>query len=191
MSTPSKTALLLMDFQVALAASCPSADRAAVQAAAAAKLARQSGLPTLHGRVAFRGAGIDVSPRNQLLSGAAESGAFSFGAPTADYCAGLEPADDAISFEKRRVGSFAGSDLDVILRSLGADTLVLAGLFTSGVVLSTLREAADRDYRLIVLSDACADPDEEVHAMLMQKVFPAQADVLDVETWASSMSQGE
>ena len=81
---------------------------------------------------------------------------------------------------KRRVTGFAGSDLEVILRSQGIGHLVLAGLSTSGVVLSTLREAADKDYRISVLSDCCADPDPEVHQLLLTKIFPRQAEVLEL-----------
>lgn len=55
---------------------------------------------------------------------------------------------------------------------------ILAGISTSGVVLSTVRDAADRDYRLYVLEDATADPDVEIHAALTTKVFPRQADVI-------------
>jgi len=80
---------------------------------------------------------------------------------------------------KRRVTGFAGSDLEVILRSQGIGHLVLPGLSTSGVVLSTLREAADKDYRISVLSDCCADPDPEVHQLLLTKIFPRQAEVLE------------
>ena len=76
-----------------------------------------------------------------------------------------------------RVSAFAGSDLEVILRSLRIDTLVLTGIATSGVVLSTLREAADKDYGLVVLSDACLDADPEVQRVLIEKLFPRQADV--------------
>lgn len=75
---------------------------------------------------------------------------------------------------KFRISAFAGSDLEVILRSRKIETLVLSGISTSGVVLSTLREAADKDYRLIVLSDACLDADPEVHCVLMNKVFPVR-----------------
>jgi len=57
---------------------------------------------------------------------------------------------------------------------------VLPGLSTSGVVLSTLREAADKDYRISVLSDCCADPDPEVHQLLLTKIFPRQAEVLEL-----------
>ncbi len=95
----------------------------------------------------------------------------------------LKPLDDELTVAKRRVSAFAGSDLEVILRAFGTKHMVLTGIATSGVVLSTLREASDKDYRLTVLSDCCADGDEEVHRVLTTKVFPRQADVLTVEEW--------
>jgi nicotinamidase-related amidase len=58
---------------------------------------------------------------------------------------------------------------------------VLAGIATSGVVLSTLRHAADADYRIIVASDCCSDRDVEVHRVLLGKVFPRQAKVVTSE----------
>ena len=87
---------------------------------------------------------------------------------------------------KRRVSAFAGSDLDMVLRAGGTDTLVLTGIATSGVVLSTLRQAADLDYALTVLSDGCLDADPEVHRVLTEKVFPRQAEVLSVTEWIKS-----
>ena len=51
------------------------------------------------------------------------------------------------------------------------------------MVLSTLRQAADLDYQLVVLEDACADFDPEVHRVLLEKVFPRQADVMTVDDW--------
>jgi nicotinamidase-related amidase len=50
-------------------------------------------------------------------------------------------------------------------------------------VLSTVRQAADLDYRLVVLGDGCLDADPEVHRVLTEKVFPRQADVMTVDTW--------
>ena len=64
---------------------------------------------------------------------------------------------------------------------------MLTGIATSGVVLSTLRQAADLDFELTVLSDACADRDDEVHRVLTEKVFPRQALVTTVADWASSL----
>ncbi len=68
--------------------------------------------------------------------------------------------------------------------------LVLIGAATSGVVLSTLREAADRDYRLTVLADGCLDADEEVHRVLHDKVFPRQAEVVSVDECAGRPGTG-
>jgi nicotinamidase-related amidase len=55
------------------------------------------------------------------------------------------------------------------------------------VVLSTLRQAADLDYGLIVLADACLDADPEVHRVLTEKVFPRQADVVTVDEWVAEL----
>jgi nicotinamidase-related amidase len=98
---------------------------------------------------------------------------------------GRSPSDLVVV--KRRVSAFAGSDLDVVLRALGIDHLVLSGIATSGVVLSTVREAADRDFRLTVLKDGCVDGDPEVHRVLVDKVLPRQADVTSVADWVAGL----
>jgi nicotinamidase-related amidase len=92
----------------------------------------------------------------------------------------VAPQDGDIIVRKVRVGAFSTTDLDAQLRERGVDTLILAGISTSGVVLSTVRDASDRDYRVIVLSDSTADPDAEVHAFLTERIFPRQADVVTV-----------
>jgi len=66
---------------------------------------------------------------------------------------------------------------------------VLAGIATSGVVLSTLRQAADLDYRLTVLADGCLDADPDVHRMLVEKVFPRRAEVVSVADWVAGLDQ--
>jgi len=66
----------------------------------------------------------------------------------------------------------------MILRASGIDTLVLFGIATSGVVLSTLLEASDADYRLIVSEDCCADLDSALHSCLVEKLFPSRVTVL-------------
>ena len=90
---------------------------------------------------------------------------------------------------KRRVSAFTGSDLEVLLRAQGIDSLVLAGIATSGVVLSTLRQAADLDYRLTVLADGCLDGDPGVHHVLLEKVFTRQAEVTSIAGWTASLRQ--
>jgi nicotinamidase-related amidase len=64
---------------------------------------------------------------------------------------------------------------------------VLCGISTSGVVLSTTKEAADKDYKLTVLSDLCFDSDPEVHAILTKKLFPRQATVQTSGEWMGEM----
>src|SRR6266567_1856863 len=92
---------------------------------------------------------------------------------------GLEPQPGDIVVRKTRVGAMSTTELDRQLRDRGIDTLVLAGISTSGVVLSTVVEAADRDYRLYVLSDGTEDPDAETRDVLLGKVFPRRAQVID------------
>jgi nicotinamidase-related amidase len=91
----------------------------------------------------------------------------------------LAPQPGDIVVRKTRVGAMSTTDLDRQLRDRGIDTLVMAGLSTSGVVLSTLIEAADRDYRLYVLSDGTDDPETETRDVLLGKVFPRRAQVID------------
>src|SRR5699024_11269819 len=86
---------------------------------------------------------------------------------------------------KTRVSAFSTTNLDSLLREQGIDTLVLAGILTFGVVLSTVRDAADRDYRLLVLGDVCADSDPTRHEQLLRSIIPLHADVLDVADFAT------
>ena len=147
--------------------------------------ARGAGIPVVYVIVAFRPGHPEISARNRTFSAAAAAGQFVEGSPATEIHPAVAPAPGDLVVTKRRVSAFAGSDLDVVLSGLGAGTLVLSGIATSGVVLSTLRQAADLDYRLIVLSDACLDADPEVHRVLTEKVFPRQAAVRAVTQWAA------
>jgi nicotinamidase-related amidase len=133
--------------------------------------------------IGFREGFPEVSSRNKSFSAIAASGSFGAGDQRMEIHPEVAPAPGDLVVTKRRVSGFAGSDLDLVLRAREIDTLVLTGIATSGVVLSTLRQAADLDYRLVVLADACLDADPEVHRVLTEKVFPRQADVLNVDDW--------
>jgi len=183
----SRPVLLLMDFQHGIVESigAPSVVDAADRAA---KAARAAGIPVMFVRVGFRPGFPEVAASNASFSAAAQAGdAYLQDHPATQVHAALTPEPGEPVIVKRRVSAFTGSDLDVLLRGAGADTLVLAGIATSGVVLSTLRQAADLDYRLVVLEDACADRDEEVHRVLTGKVFPRQAVVTTTDEWIESL----
>ncbi|MCY0879032.1 MAG: cysteine hydrolase [Firmicutes bacterium] len=177
-----KTALLIMDVQNAIVSRF--ADEEAlrpIQDALAAARDRQ--LPVIFVRVAFRPGYPDVSARNRSFARVAEWGNMTESDEATQIWRGVQPLDHEPVVVKRRVSAFAGSGLELLLRSMEIEHLVLCGIATSGVVLSTVREAADKDYRLTVLKDACLDNDPEVHRVLVEKVFPRQADVLTVREW--------
>lgn len=103
----------------------------------------------------------------------------------------LKLTETDILITRPRVSAFAGSDLEIILRSLGVEHLVLAGISTSGVVLSTLRAAYDKDYELTVLADLCGESDEEVHRVLTEKVFPRRAEVISSTEWLGMLPSAQ
>lgn len=148
---------------------------------------RSRGIPVIYVGIGFRRGHPEVSANNPGFFAIAATGAFAAGDPAADIHPDIAAAEDDIVVIKRRVSAFTGSDLEVVLRAANVDTLVLAGIATSGVVLSTLRQAADLDYRLTVLSDACLDNDPEVHRVLVEKVFPRQATVLTCGQWIAQL----
>ena len=183
-----RTALLVMDVQVGIVERL--GDPAMVERVAAAiAAARTAGVRVIYVKVGFRPGYPEVSPRNRSFSRISSSGQFIQGESSTLHEA-VKPADGEIVVTKLRVSAFAGSDLGVILRAGEIDSLVLTGIATSGVVLSTLRQAADLDFELTVLADACADGDEEVHRVLTQKVFPRQALVTTVADWATRLNHG-
>lgn len=185
-SSENHAALLLMDLQRGIVKNISDPDfLARIKRAAAA--ARQAELPIIWVKVCFRSGYPEVSDRNQSFSTIRDTGRLIENDEQSEIHPDLGPRPDDVIVTKRRVGAFSGSDLDVVLRSAGADTLVLAGVATSGVVLSTLRLAADLDYRLTVLKDGCADSDPEVHRVLTEKVFPRQAIVRTVDDWITSI----
>jgi nicotinamidase-related amidase len=179
--------LLVMDFQHGIVER--QGDRSVADAASrAVQAARAAGIPVMFVRVAFRPGYPEAAATNATFAGIGQGGdAMTEDHPDTQVHSSLAPQAGEPVILKRRVSAFSGSDLDVLLRAAGADTLILAGIATSGVVLSTLRQAADLDYRLIVLSDACADRDAEVHRVLTEKIFPRQALVTTTDEWIQAL----
>ena len=182
------TVLLVMDVQQGIVERFGDDDRYLARVADAISAARAAGMAVIYVTVVFRSGHPEISARNQSFAAIAGSGRFVDGDPAARIHPAVAPAPGDVVVTKRRVSAFTGSDLEVVLRSLGADTLVLCGISTSGVVLSTLRQAAYLDYQLVVLSDGCLDGDLEVHRVLVEKVFPRQAAVRSVAQWTAELS---
>ncbi|MGZ8178060.1 cysteine hydrolase family protein [Williamsia sp. SKLECPSW1] len=183
------SALLVMDFQNGIVGRLESSD-VLDNAVTATEAARSAGIPVVFVRVAFRPGYPEVAASNAAFAGVAGAAGDTMteSAEATRIHAALAPRPDEPVVVKRRVSAFTGSDLEVLLRGLDVSEIVLAGISTSGVVLSTLRQAADLDYRITVLSDACADTQTDVHDVLMNSVFPRQATVTTTADWAGSLA---
>jgi nicotinamidase-related amidase len=181
------TALLIMDVQQGIVERFASDGGYLKRLATAITGARGAGVTVIYVTISFRPGYPEVSERNKGFAAVAGAGRFTEGNPACEIPPAVAPEPGDVVVTKRRVSAFTGSDLDVVLRASGASHLVLAGIATSGVVLSTLRQAADLDYRLTVLADGCLDSDPEVHQVLLAKVFPRQAEVTSVAEWAGGL----
>jgi nicotinamidase-related amidase len=181
-----RAALLLMDLQRGILQNYADADFL-TRIKQTLEAARRVKLPVIWVKVCFRRGYPEVSERNKAFASLREARRLVEDDAQSEIHPDLGPEPGDVVVTKRRVGAFSGSDLDVVLRSMNIDTLVLAGVATSGVVLSTLRLAADLDYRITVLKDGCADADPEVHRVLTEKVFPRQATVLTIDEWVAEI----
>lgn len=181
------TVLLLMDLQQGILDRVETKSEYLERINEARNAARAAGVRIIYVTIHFRPGHPETSHRNMSFAKVASFGGFVEGDKAVAIPPAIAPLDSDVVVTKRRVSAFTGSDLELVLRSLEAETLVLAGVATSGVVLSTLRQAADLDYRLTVLKDLCIDPDPEVHRVLVDKVFPRQAQVTSLDQWVATL----
>ena len=177
------TALLVMDMQTAFFNMVPEATAVVANVAKAIAQARSQNIPVIYVVVGFRKGMPEISDNNKGFTMARQRFANIDIAELTKIHPDVAPYDNEVIVTKRRVSAFSGSDLEVILRAFNIQHIILTGVATSGVVLSTVREASDKDYRITVLADGCGDRETEVHQVLMTKVFPRQADVLTVDEW--------
>ena len=180
--TPATTALLVMDYQTTIVERFSGgAAGLTTRVAGVIASARESGVRVIYIVVGFRPGYPEVSPRNLSFKTLRASNSFAASSAGIEIHRELAPREDEVVVTKHRVSGFHGTDLDMILHANGIETLVMMGIATSGVVLSTLRQAADADYSCVVVKDGCADLDAEVHRVLTEKVFPRQAKVVTFE----------
>jgi len=185
-----RTAVLAMDCQagiVSVYAKPP--EEFAERAAGVLRAARTAGLTVIHVQVGFRPGVPEIGNRNRIFAAIKSSPQhqkFFEGPSGAIHPAlGPEPADIVVT--KHRVSAFAGTDLEMILRAREISTLVLFGIATSGVVLATLVDACDADYRLVVIPDCCADQDSELHTALIERLFPKRGEVIPSDDFLKAL----
>ena len=186
-----RSALLLLDCQEGVAGRvfADAESRAGFVSAvqAAVRAAQTVGVPCIRVEVEFRPGHPEVSPTNTYFGRVKEAGRLVAGTdqagPMTELADLLETMPRVV---KRRIGAFPDTDLAVLLRGFRCEGFVLAGLITSGAVLSTACSAADLDYRVTVLSDACHDPTEPAHRALLDHVLPMRGDVVSVTDFSLS-----
>jgi len=176
-----RTAVLSMDMHASIV-TFYAADPPGFASRAAEVLVhcRVRGMTVIHVQVGFRPGFPEISPRNILFNAIRSSPERQklFQGDAGRIHPAVAPVGNDIVITKHRISAFTGTDLDMILRSKEVDTVMLLGIATSGVVLSTLLDAVDADYRAIVVKDCCSDRDDEVHRVLVEKLFPQRGTVV-------------
>lgn len=172
-----------MDMQSSIIGMLPDPATLISNVAKAIAGARSHNIPVIYVVVGFRQGMPEVSASNKSFSAVKERMA---GADLNEWVRihpELAPQQSDIVVTKRRISAFMGSDLEVVLRGLDIRHLILTGIATGGVVLSTYCEAADKDFQLTVIEDCCADRDEEVHRVLTTKLFSRSATIVTLSEW--------
>ncbi len=174
---PAKTALLVMHYQTDILNLFPSA--APTLLANTRKLcdaARAGGVGVYFAKFHFSPGYPEVSPLNKNGQGVKQLGLF---------------VNDRISPElgqqaneplviAHRASVFFGTDLQVRLSAQGVDTLIMVGIASTGVMLSSVAHASDADFRLFTVKDCCYDPDAVVHEHLFSTAFASRTTVLSL-----------
>src|SRR5580693_6282410 len=177
---PNKTAVLTLDLQKGVFGLVPDSERVMSVAAKAVGFARQNQFRIIHVGLGFSEGHPEIPDFESPFLMVKQHNLFVKGSPSAEFHRSLVRPGDLI-IHKQRVSAFSENQLEMVLRARGIHHLVFFGVTTSGIVLSTLRYAFDRDFRSVVLQDSCLEPDAEVHRVLTEKVFPHQATVATVE----------
>jgi nicotinamidase-related amidase len=188
---PARSAVLSMDNQAGIVSIYVKEPESFLEhASSVLERSRSAGMKVIHVQVGFRPKLPEIGARNPLFSAIKNSPQHQklFQGALGAIHPALTPQDDDIVITKHRVDAFHGTDLEMILRANDIDTLILFGIATSGVVLSTLLHAADADYRVVVIQDCCADLDPELHACLVEKVFPRQGSVVTAAEYLEALA---
>jgi nicotinamidase-related amidase len=178
---PGRSALLVMDLQndlVSRGGVMTTTDEealtritAAIRATKAAmEAARAAGMAVIHVAVGRNAGEPPVNPHLPILQFLAKTDALVIGSEGFAFHPDVQPADGEPVIVKRSVSAFAGTELAPLLQGRGIDTLLLCGFATHMVVVGTARDAADRGYRVIVLSDCCTSGGLDRHEAALANI---------------------
>ncbi|AMM34470.1 hypothetical protein SA2016_3813 [Sinomonas atrocyanea] len=154
---------------------------------AAIEAARRNGVPVFHIRVENLPDGASSPPAwlRSLYTAAngrpIDLGRLSLkGDPATDFCDECLPIEGEAVITKRRPSAFVATELGLLLRSQGIETVALIGVSTGGCVEATLRDAVHNDFYAVLLEDAVGAYDTVVHEAALT-VMRARHDVCTVD----------
>ncbi|MBN3818196.1 cysteine hydrolase [Paraburkholderia sp. Se-20369] len=175
--TPARTALVVMHYQTDILGLFPSVAPALLaNTRQLCDAARAKGVGIYFANLRFSPGYPEVSPLNRNGQGIKRLGLF-----TEDRIApelGQQANEPLITAHRASV--FFGTDLEVRLSAQGVVTLILVGIASTGVVLSSVAYASDADFRLYTVKDCCYDPDPVVHEHLFSTAFDSRTTVLSL-----------
>jgi gluconolactonase len=132
-----------------------------------AEAARKAGMPVIHIHYIVEQGAVGLKLNAPLFAGIKEGNALVRGTWGAAPVEGLEPQPGDHVVEKMRMNGFYDTRLDILLRGLGADVLVITGAWTNMSIEHTARHGADAGYEVVVVSDGTSTTgDEWQHAAL-------------------------
>jgi nicotinamidase-related amidase len=156
---PERTALVNVDMQNCFVEGSPIAapDGLAVQQRInrVAAACRRAGILVIHTSHVFRPDGSNIGVLGEI-NPIVKIGILSKGSESAALHKGLSVDAGDILLDKPRFGAFQSTDLELILRSRGIDTVIVTGIATNVCCETTAREASVRDFRVLFLSDGTA-----------------------------------
>ena len=182
---PARTALLVMHYQTDILTLFPSvADRLIAQTRRLCDAARENGAGVFFANLRFSPGYPEVSPLNKNGQGIKALGRFIGDS----ICPDLGRREDEPLIHAHRASVFFGTDLEVRLSARGIDTLIMVGIASTGVMLSSVAHASDADFRLYTVKDCCYDPDETVHDHLFSTAFDSRTTVLSLADALAALS---
>lgn len=128
---------------------------------AIADSARTAGIPVFHNLFVVEKGAKGIGNRAPIFQAIAETESIVRGTWGAAPVEGLEPKEGDFVIEKSRMSAFNGTQLDVLLRGLGIETIIVTGVWTNMAVEHTCRDGADHGYRVVIATDGTSTISEE------------------------------
>ncbi|KAF4957608.1 hypothetical protein FSARC_11247 [Fusarium sarcochroum] len=174
---PSETALLLLDWYSLFVerAAGPQATAARDAAIEFRTWAKSQGITVIHCLIDANGALSPIIKDVERIQGLLEVMKTSTNPEPTE----LRGDGSELYFQRvpGHISALKSPGLLEHLKEQGIKSLVLTGLITSGCVLRTAITATDAEFATTVISDACADPDEERHRVILDKIVPMRGHV--------------